>query len=87
VEKGTPLRFSVVGSWEGLAVSMREEKVVKTREGPNPGYLQMDGRMIEFGYGGCQMQVLDIPYGLKLAGAGKGPELAQAYLEGLDGPV
>jgi hypothetical protein len=47
----------------------------------------MDGRMIEFGREGCQMEVFDTPYGLKLTGAGKGPELAQANLKGLDGAV
>jgi hypothetical protein len=51
---------------------MRGEKVVKLLEGPNPGFSHMDGRRIQFGYEGGQMQVFDILYGLKLTGTGKG---------------
>jgi hypothetical protein len=87
VGKGTPLRFSVVGSWEALAVSMQGEKVVKLPEGPNPGFPHMDGRMIEFSREGYQVKVLDMPYGLKLMEAGKCSELSQANLKGLDGAL
>jgi hypothetical protein len=70
-----------------LCVSMQEEKVVKLPESPYSGFPHMDGRMIEFGNEGCQVQEFDILYGLKLTGAGKGSQLAQAYLKGLDGAV
>jgi hypothetical protein len=70
-----------------LAVSIQGEKVVKLPEGPNPGFPHMDGRIIELSRECCQVQVFDIVCGLKLTGAGKGPELAQAYLKGLDGAV
>ena len=59
----------------------------KLPEGPHPGFPHMDGRMIEFSGEGCQVQVCDILNGLKLMDAGKGPELAQAYLKSLDGAV
>jgi hypothetical protein len=70
-----------------LGVSMQGEKVVKLPEGPYPGFPHMDGWIIEFSREGCQVWVFDILYGLKLTGAGKGPELAQANLKGLDGAV
>jgi hypothetical protein len=57
----------------------------KTAEASYPGFPHMNGRMIEFSREGCQVQVFDIHYGHKLTGAGKGPELAQAYLKGLEG--
>jgi hypothetical protein len=66
---------------------MQGEKMVKLQKGPNPGFPHVDGRMIEFSREGCQVAVFDILYGLKLTSADKGPELAQAYLEGLDGAV
>jgi hypothetical protein len=43
-----------------LGVSMRGEKVVKLPEGPYPGFPDMDGRMVEFGREGCQVQLFDI---------------------------
>jgi hypothetical protein len=82
------LTHQVVCPWQFFAVSMRGEKVVESSEAPNPGFSHMEGRMIEISREGCQVQVFDIlyglEYGLKFAGAGKGPELAQAYLKGLD---
>jgi hypothetical protein len=75
----------VVGSWEVLAVSMQGKKVVKLPECPNWGFPHTNGMMIEFSRENCQVQVFDVPYGLKLTGAGKDPELAQAYPKGLDG--
>lgn len=39
---------------------MQKEKVVKLPEGPYPGFPHMDGRMIEFGREGYQVQVFDI---------------------------
>jgi hypothetical protein len=51
---------------------------VKVPEGPHPAFLHMDGRIIEFSRECCQ----DLE-----ESAGKGPELAQAYLRGLDGAV
>jgi hypothetical protein len=47
----------------------------------------MDGWIIEFSREGGQMEVFDTVYGLKLTGAGKGRELAQAYHKSLDGAV
>jgi hypothetical protein len=70
-----------------FGVSMQGEKVIQLPEGPYPGFPHMYGRMIEFSREGYQVQVFDILYGLKLTGAGKGSQLAQAYLEGLDGAV
>jgi hypothetical protein len=81
------LIHQVVGSWQFFALSIRGEKVVELSKAPNPGFPQMDGRMIEFGEGPGQMQVFDILYILRITGAGKGPQLAQAYLKGLDGAV
>jgi hypothetical protein len=68
-----------------LGASMQGEIVIKLPESPYPGFLRMDRRMIEFSRAGCQVQGFDILYGLKLADAGEGSKLAQAYLEGLDG--
>jgi hypothetical protein len=39
---------------------MQGEKVVKLTESPYPGFPHMDGRIIEFGRAGCQVQVFDI---------------------------
>jgi hypothetical protein len=68
-----------------LGVSMQGEKVVELPESPYSGFPHMDGRMIEFSREGYQVQVFDILYALKLTGTGKGSQLAQTYLEGLDG--
>ncbi len=70
-----------------LGVSMQGEKVVKLLESSDPEFPHMDGRIIEFRRESRQVEVFEIVYGLKITGAGRGPELARAYLKGLDGAV
>jgi hypothetical protein len=83
--------FFDLGIWklfcDIFALSMQGEEVVKLPEGPYPGFPHMDGRIIEFSHECCQVLVLDILYGFKDTGSGKGLQLAQANLKGLDGAV
>jgi hypothetical protein len=76
-----------------FGVSIQGKKVVKLPEGLNPGFPHMDGKIIEFGRYRCKCGYLIsfiatyARYGLKLTSAGKGPELGQVYVKGLDGSV
>jgi hypothetical protein len=71
-----------------FALPMQGRKVLKLPERPYPKFPDMGGRIIEFSREGCQVQAFDIHYGHKLTtGVGKGHELAQWYIEGLNGAV